>query len=139
MAVRSGHGLRLADVQVICCDSVVATLAQLTYHWSTTVRDELQAMLQDMHKHYGVCGQFLVPSASFATHTGNTWVDRVLRAMGMLRIGSLKPSLAYSYVHTHLPQVQWGRQKWATQSYTFKGTDICYLGAPHGCGGTVPD
>ena len=49
VAVRSGHGLRLADVQVICCDSVVATMAQLTHHRSTTVRDELQAMLRDMH------------------------------------------------------------------------------------------
>ena len=27
VAVRSGHGLRLADVQVICRDSVVATMA----------------------------------------------------------------------------------------------------------------
>ena len=38
VAVRSGHGLRPADVQVICRDSVVATLAQLTHHRSTTVR-----------------------------------------------------------------------------------------------------
>ena len=45
VAVRSGHGLRLADVQVICRDSVVATMAQLTHHMSTTVRDELRAML----------------------------------------------------------------------------------------------
>ena len=78
VAVRSGHGLRLADVQVICRDSVVATMAQLTHHRSTTVRDELRAMLRDMHVQYGVCGQFMVPSASFATHGGNTWVDRVL-------------------------------------------------------------
>ena len=34
VAVRSGHGLRRADVQVICCDFVVATLAQLTHHRS---------------------------------------------------------------------------------------------------------
>ena len=38
VAVRFGHGLRLADVQVICRDSVVATMAQLTHHRSTTVR-----------------------------------------------------------------------------------------------------
>ena len=82
VAVRSGHGLRLADVQVICRDSVAATMAQLTHHRSMTVRDELRAMLRDMHVQYGVCGQFMVPSASFATHAGNTWVDRVLRAMG---------------------------------------------------------
>ena len=49
VAVRSGYGLRLADVQVICRDSVVATMAQLTHHRSTTVRDELRAMLRDMH------------------------------------------------------------------------------------------
>ena len=105
VAVRSSHGLRLADVQVICRDSVVATLAQLTHHRWMTVRDELRAMLRDIHMQYGVCGQFMVPSVSFATHTGNTWVDRVLRAMGTLRVGLLMPSSVYSCVHAHLPQV----------------------------------
>ena len=108
VAVWSGHGLRLADVQVICRDSVVATMAQLTHHRSTTVRDELRAMLRDMHVQYGVCGQFMVPSASFATHAGNAWVDRVLRAMGTLRVGLLMPSSVYSCVHAHLPQVRGG-------------------------------
>ena len=130
VAVRSGHGLRLADVQVICRDSVVATMAQLTHHRSTTVRDELRAMLRDTHVQYGVCGQFMVPSASFATHAGNTWVDRVLRAMGMLRVGLLMPSSVYSCVHAHLPQVQWAGRKWVSQSYSFKGRDICVLSGP---------
>ena len=92
VAVRCGHGLRLADVRVICSDSVAATLAQLTHHRSATVRSELQAMLRDMHLQHGVCGQLLVPSTSFATHAGNTWVDSVLRAMGTLRVGLLMPS-----------------------------------------------
>ena len=130
VAVRSGHGLRLADVQVICRDSVVATMAQLIHHRSTTVRDELRAMLPDMHVQYGVCGQFMVPSASFATHAGNTWVDRVLRAMGTLRVGLLMPSSVYSCVHAHLPQVHWAGRKWVSQSYTFKGRDICILSGP---------
>ena len=130
VAVRSGHGLRLADVQVICRDSVVATMAQLTHHRSTTVRDELRAMLRDMHVQYGVCGQFMVPSVSFATHAGNTWVDRVLRAMGTLRVGLLMPSSVYSCVHAHLPQVQWAGRKWVSQSCTFKGRDICVLSGP---------
>ena len=84
-------------------------------------------MLQDMHLQYGVCGQFLVPSASFATHTGNMWEDRVLRAMGTLRVGLLMPSSLYSCVHTHLPQVQWAKRKWASRSYTFKARGICVL------------
>ena len=130
VAVWSGHGLRLADVQVICRDSVVATMVQLTHHRSTTVRDELRAMLRDMHVQYGVCGQFMGPSASFATHGGNTWVDRVLRAMGTLRVGLLMPSSVYSCVHAHLPQVQWAGRKWVSQSYTFKGRDICILSGP---------
>ena len=130
VAVRSGHGLRMADVQVICRDSVVATLAQLTHHRSTTVRTELRAMLRDMHMQYGVCGQFMVPSASFASHVDSTWVDRVLRAMGMLRKGLLMPSSVYSCVHAHLPQVQWAGRRWASQSYTFKGRDICVLSGP---------
>ena len=130
VAVRSGHGLRLADVQVICRDSVVATMAQLTHHRSTTVRDELRAMLRDMHVQYGVCRQFMVPSASFATDAGNMWVDRVLRAMGTLRVGLLMPSSVYSCVHAHLPQVQWAGRKWVSQSYTFKGRDICILSGP---------
>ena len=103
LAVRSGHGLRLADVQGICRDSVVATLAQLTHHRSTTVRTELQAMLRDMHEQYGVCGQFLVPSVLFATHPGNMWVDRVLRAMKTLRVGLLMPSSVYSWVGSGHP------------------------------------
>ena len=107
VAVRSGHGLRLADVQVICRDSVVATLDQLTHHRSATFRTELRAMLRDMHLRYGVCGQFLVPSTSFATHAGSTWVGRVLRAMGTLRVRLLMPSSVYSCVHAHVPQVQW--------------------------------
>ena len=131
MAVRSRHGIRLADVQVICRDSVVATLAQLTHHRSMTVWTWLRAMLRDMHLQYGVCGQFLVPSASFATHAGSTWVDRVLRAMGTLRVGLLMPSSVYSGAHAHLPQVQWAGHKWASQSYTFKGRDICVLSGPH--------
>ena len=49
VAVRCGHGLRPADIQVICRDSVVATLAQLTHHRSATVRTELRATLGDMH------------------------------------------------------------------------------------------
>ena len=130
VAVRSGHGLRLADVQVICRDSVVATMAQLTHHRSTTVRDELRAMLRDMHVQYGVCGQFMVPPASFATHAGNTWVDRVLRALGTLRVGLLMPSSVYSCVHAHLPQVQWAGRKWVSQFYSFKGRDICVLSGP---------
>ena len=130
VAVRSGHGLRLADVHVICRDSVVATLAQLTHHGSATVRTELRAMLRDMHLQYGVCRQFLVPSASFATRACSTWVDRVLRAMGTLRVGLLMPSSVYSCVHAHLPQVQWAGRKRASQSYAFKGRDICVLSGP---------
>ena len=45
-------------------------------------------MLRDMHLQYSVCGQFLIPSTSFATHAGSTWVDRVLRAMGIGEWGS---------------------------------------------------
>ena len=130
VAVRSGRGLRLADVLVICRDSVVATLARLTHHRSTTVRTELQAMLRDVHPQYGVCRQFLVPCASFAMHAGSTWVNRVLRAMGTLRVGLLMPSSVYSCVHAHLPQVQWAGRKWASQSYTFKCRDICVLSGP---------
>ena len=130
VAVRSGHALQLADVQIICRDSVVATLAKLTHHRSTTVRDELRAMLRDIHMQYGVCGQFMGPSASFARHAGNTWVDRVLRAMGTLRVGLLIPSSVYSCVHAHLPQVQWTGRKWVSRSYTFKGRDICVLSGP---------
>ena len=103
VAVRCGHVLRLADVQVFCRDSVVATLAQLTHHRSSTVRTELRTMVRDMHMQYGVCGHLLVPSASFATQAGNTWVDRVLRVMGTLRVGLLMPSSVYSCVHAHLP------------------------------------
>ena len=130
VAVRSGLGLRQADVQVICRDAVVATLAQLTHHRSATVRTELRAMLRDMHLQYGVCGQSLVPSTSFATHAGSTWVDRAVRAMGTSRVGLLMPSSVYSCVHAHLPHVQRAARRWASRSYTVKGRDICVLSGP---------
>ena len=41
VAVWSCHGLRMADVRVICRNSVAATLAHLTHHRSATVRTEL--------------------------------------------------------------------------------------------------
>ena len=130
LAVRFGNGLRLADVRVICRDSIVATVAPPTHHRSASIRTELRAMLRDMHLQYGVCGQFLVPSTSFATRARSTWVDRVLPAMGTLRVGLLMPSLVYSCVHAHLPQVQWAGRRWASRSYTFKGRDICVLSGP---------
>ena len=116
VAVRSGHVLKLADVQVTCRDSVAATLAQLTHHRSATVGTELRAMLRDMHSQYGVCGQFVIPSTSFATHAGSTWVDGVLRAMGTLRVGLLMPSSVYSCAHAHLPHVQWAGRRLASRS-----------------------
>ena len=87
-------------------------------------------MLGDLHTQYGVCGQFLVPSTAFAFHSGNTWVDKVLRAMGTPGVGLLMPSSVYSCVHAHLPQVQWAGRWWVTRSYNYKGRDVCVLSGP---------
>ena len=76
-------------------------------------------MLRDLHTQYGVCGQFLVPSTAFAVHAGDTLVDRVLGVMGTVGVGLLMPSSVYSFVHAHLPQLQWARRRWATGSCTF--------------------
>ena len=108
----------------------MVTLAQLTHHRSAVVRSELRAMLEDLHLQYGVCGQVLVPSTTFAMHGGNTWVDTVLRAMGTLGIGLLMPLSVYSCLLAHLPQVQWAGHRWVTRSYTFKGRDIRLLSGP---------
>ena len=129
-AVRSCKGLKLAEIRVMCRDSVILTLAQLTNHCSAVIKGELRAMLDDLHTQYGVCGQFMVPCTSFELHIRDTWVDRVLRAMGTLGVGLLMPSSVYWCVHAHLPQVQWAGMRWATRSYTFKGRDICVLSGP---------
>ena len=97
-AVRSGNGPKFVDIWVLCRDSVVVTLPELAHHRSAVVKGELRAMLGDPHTRYGVCGQFMVPSAAFALHAGDTWVDRVLRAMGRLGVGLLMPSSLYSCV-----------------------------------------
>ena len=76
---------------------------------------------------YGVCEQFVVPSTAFASHAGDTWVDRVLKAMGTLGVGLLMPSSVYSCVHAHLLQVHWAGRRWATRSFTFKGRNLCVL------------
>ena len=127
VVVRFGKGLKLADIRVLCRDSVVVTVAQLTRHRWVVIKGELRALLDDLHTPYGMCGQFMLPSTEFASHAGDTWVDRVLRAMGTLGVSLLMPSSVYSCVHAHLPQVQWAGQRWATRSYTFKGRDVCVL------------
>ena len=130
IVVQYGKGLKLADIRVLCRDSVVATIAQLTHHRSAVVKGELQALLDNLHAQHGVRGQFLVPSTAFASHTGDTWIDCVLRAMGTLGVGLLMLSSVYSCAHAHLPQVQWAGLRWATRSYTFNGRDVCVLSGP---------
>ena len=122
VVVRSGKWLKSEDIRVLCRNSVVVTVPQLTHHRSAVIKGEMQALLDDPHALWG--GQFMVPSTVFASHAGETWVDRVLRAMGTLGVGLLMPSLVYSCVHAHLPQVQWAVRRWATRSYTFKGRDV---------------
>ena len=87
VVVRSGKGLKLADIRVLCRDSVVVTVAQLTHHRSAVIKGEPQAVLDDLHA-YGVCGQFRVPSMAFASHGGDTWVDH---AEGDGNAGSRSP------------------------------------------------
>ena len=130
LAMRSGHGLKLADFRRLCRDSVVATLAKPTHHRSAVVRSVLRAMLRDLQAQYGVCGKFLVPPTAFALHAGNTLVDRVLRVMGTLGVGLLMPSSVYSCVHAHVLLVQWAGRRWVTRTYTFKGRDVCVLSGP---------
>ena len=130
VASRYGKGHKLAHIRVLCRDSVVITLAQLTHHRSAVIKDEWRALCDDRHTQYGVCSQFMIPSTSFALHASDTWVDRVLRAMGTSGVGLLMPSSVYLCVHAHLPQVQWAGRRWATRSYTFKGRDICVICAP---------
>ena len=113
VVVRSRKGLRLADLRVLCLDSVVVSLAPLTHHRSAMVKGELRAMLDDLHTRFGLGGEFLVPSMAFAFHAGDTWADRVLNAMGMLGVRLLMPSSVYSFVHAHLPQVLWAGRRWA--------------------------
>ena len=60
-------------------------------------------MLEDLHTQYSVCVHILIPSTTFGMHAGNTWVGRVLRAMGRLGVGLLMPSSVYLCVHAHLP------------------------------------
>ena len=76
--VRSGKGLRLADIRVVCRDSVVETMAELMHHRSAVIKGELRAILDDLHPQYGVCGQLMVPLTVFASHATNSWVHRVL-------------------------------------------------------------
>ena len=95
IVVQSDKGLMLADVQILCRDSVVATIAQLTQHRSAVVKSDLPALLNDLHAQYGVCGLSLVPSTVFASHTEDTWIDRVLKAMGTLGVRLPIPPTVY--------------------------------------------
>ena len=109
---------------------MLVTFAQLTHHRSVVIKVELRALLDDLHARHGMCREFLVPSTAFASHAGDTRVDRVLRAVGTLEVGLLMPSSVYSCVHAQLPEVQWAGGRWATRSYTYKGRDVCVLLGP---------
>ena len=131
VGVWSSKGLKLADVEVLCRDSMVAIVDQLTHHRSAVVKGELRVLLDNLHAQYRVHGQLMVPSEAFASHAGDTWIDRVLKAMGTLGVSLLMPSLVYSCAHAPSPQVQSAGRRWATRSYTFKGRDIYVLsGSP---------
>ena len=50
-----GKGLKLADIRVLCRDSVVVTLPQLTQHRSAVTKGDLRAVFNDLHARYRVC------------------------------------------------------------------------------------
>ena len=58
----------MADIQYLCQDFAIATVAQLAHHRSAVVRAELCCMLEEMHRQYRVCGQFSMPTSAFATY-----------------------------------------------------------------------
>ena len=104
--VPSAKGLKLPHVRVLCRDSAVGIVAQHAHPRSTAVQDELWAMLDDLRTQYGVCEHFMASSTVFASHAGDTWIDRVPREMGTRGVDLLTPSSVYSCAHAHLPQVQ---------------------------------
>ena len=59
--MRSGSGLKLADVRVLCRDLVVLILAQLAHHRSTVVKGALRAMLGDPHISTGCADNWWFP------------------------------------------------------------------------------
>ena len=57
VVVRCGKGLKLADIRVPCCHSVVVTVHQLTHHCSAVTKGELRALPDHLHTPNGVCGR----------------------------------------------------------------------------------
>ena len=49
VAVRSSKELKLAHIGVLCRDSVVVSVAQLTHHRSAVIKGELRALLDNLH------------------------------------------------------------------------------------------
>ena len=70
VVVRYGKGLKLTDIRVVCRDSMVVIVAELTHHRSAVIKGAPRGLRDDMHKQYGVCGQFMDPSQAFASHVG---------------------------------------------------------------------
>ena len=54
VVVRSSKGVKLAHIQVLCRESVVAIVAHLTHHRSAVTKGGLQALLDDLHAQHGV-------------------------------------------------------------------------------------
>ena len=105
VAIWSGKGLRLPEVEDLCGYLVRVMVAALTHHRSVVVREEVRAMLGNMHRRYGVCGQIVVPSLAFAFHPGTTWIDIILQALGRQRTGLLIKSSLFACGHAHVPQL----------------------------------
>ena len=139
VVVRSSKGSKLTQIRVLCLDTGVVILAQLTHQCSALIKGVMRAPLDDQHTRYGVCGRCMVSSMAFTSHAGDTWVDRLLRPMGKVGVGLLMLSSVYSCVHAHLPQEQWAGRRWVTRSYTFKGRDLYVLSVTPRSSGEIPD
>ena len=77
VVVRFSKGLRLANFLALCCDSVVAMVAQLKHYSSIVVSsssftNELPAILDDLHAQYGVGGHFMLPFGALVLHQRHT-------------------------------------------------------------------
>ena len=130
VVVRFGTGLKLADIRVLCPDSVVVAVAQLTHHRSAVIKGELRTLLDELQTQYAVHVQFSGSVRGVYIALGRHVGRPRAQLDGNARCRSSHAILSVLVCARTSTASAMAEQQWATRSYTFKRRDVCVLFGP---------
>ena len=129
VVIGSRKGLVLAEIRILCCDSVAVTVPQLTHHRSAVIKVELQALLDDLHAEWGCAGNFQLPRRCLhrtQETCGSTVCSTRRERWGS--VSSCRPRCAHACtpIYRKYNGTDGGGRPCPTASRI--GTYVCYLG-----------